>query len=555
MIRDEIGRMVQKAATSAQEAGDLPAVALPDPAAIERPQRPEHGDYATSLPLRLARAARAKPLDLGAILARHMPASDAIERVEVAPPGFVNFHLSQRWLAAQVDEIIAAGPAFAQVDAGAGQKVQVEFVSANPTGPLHAGNGRWAALGSALVRVLRAAGYQVEAEYYFNDAGTQIEVFGRTLYARYQQLLGRDVPLPEDGYPGGYMAELAEQAREQFGEGMLKPEGEPAPDQLTSYGVEQVMGWIRSDLSALGVEYDTWYREQTVYDSGNFDKVMALLRERSLVIEREGAVWFATSQMDADKDEVLIRSSGLPTYLSTDIGYHYDKFIIRKFDRVIDIWGADHQGHVRPLKLAIEAMGLDQERLQIIIGQLVTLRRGQETLKLSKRSGDIVTLREVIDEVGADACLYFFLSRSADVPIDFDLELAKQQSAENPVYYIQYAHARIAGILDRAGDLPAAGDGEGDASLLTHEAELALIRKMLVLPELIEAIARTLEPHHLPHYAQELATSFHDFYEKCRVIDPEQPDLSHARLKLATAAKSVLAMTLELMGMSAPDKM
>ncbi|MCH8025837.1 MAG: arginine--tRNA ligase [Chloroflexi bacterium] len=554
MIKHEIAGMVEQAAASARESGELPAVALPE-IVIERPQRGEHGEYATNLPMRLARTARANPVELAQTIARHMPKSDAVARVEVAPPGFVNFHLSESWLARQVETILEAGADFANVSVGQGQKVQVEFVSANPTGPLHAGNGRWAALGSTLVRVLRAAGYQVEAEYYFNDAGTQIEIFGRTLYARYQQLFGRDVPLPEDGYPGSYMAELAEQAREKFGESLLKPEGEPAPEELTGFGVEQVMGWIRSDLSSLGVEYDTWYREQTVYDSGNFDKVMALLRERSLVIEREGAVWFATSQMDADKDEVLIRSSGLPTYLSTDIGYHYDKFITRKFDRVIDIWGADHQGHVRPLKLAIEAMGLDQERLQIIIGQLVTLRRGQETLKLSKRSGDIVTLREVIDEVGPDACLYFFLSRSADVPIDFDLELAKQQSSENPVYYIQYAHARIAGILDHAGDLLAAGDDEGDVRLLAHEAELALIRKMLLLPELIETIARTLEPHHLPHYAQDLATSFHDFYEKCRVIDPEQPDLSRARLKLATAAKSVLATTLGLMGMSAPDKM
>ncbi len=554
MIRDEIGLMVAQAAEAAQEAGDLPAVALPEPAAIERPQRAEHGDYATSLPLRLARAARANPIDIGEVLAKHLPASDKIERVEVVPPGFVNFHLSQSWLTSQVDAILTAGATFARIDIGRGQKQQVEFVSANPTGPLHAGNGRWAAVGGALVRVLRAAGYEVEAEYYFNDAGTQIEVFGRTLYARYQQLFGRDAPVPEDGYAGAYMIELAEQARDKLGDSMLRLEGEPAPEELTTFGVEHVMDWIRSDLGRLGVEYDTWYREQTVYESGNFDKVMAMLRERDLVVEREGAVWFATSQMDADKDEVLIRSSGLPTYLSTDIGYHYDKFVRRGFDRVIDIWGADHQGHVRPLKLAVEAMGLDPDRLHIIIGQLVTLKRGEETLKLSKRSGDVVTLREVIDEVGVDACLYFFLSRSADVPIDFDLELAKQQNAENPVYYVQYAHARIARILDNAGDL-AQNVENADVGLLTHEAELSLIRKMLVLPELIETVARKLEPHHLPYYAQELATSFHDFYEKCRVLDEEQPQLSRARLKLAAAAKSVLATTLELMGMSAPDKM
>ena len=553
MIKHEIARMVEEAVAHARDAGDLPAVALPE-IVIERPQRPEHGDYATSLPLRLARAARANPIELGRTLARHLPESDAVERVEVAAPGFVNFHLGAPWLARQVDVILDAGAAFAHVSIGQGQKVQVEFVSANPTGPLHAGNGRWAAMGSTLARSLQAAGYQVETEYYFNDAGTQVDVFARTLYARYQQLFGRDAPLPEDGYAGEYMAELAEQARERFGDSMLRPEGEAPPQELGRFGIEQVMDWIRRDLEEMGVEYDHWYQEKTVYEAGHYDKVMALLRERGLIVEREGATWFATSQLGADKDEVLVRSSGAPTYLATDIGYHYDKFLVRSFDRVIDIWGADHQGHVRPLELAVEALGLEPDRLSIIIGQLVTLRRGDETIKLSKRSGHIITLREVIDDVGKDACLFFFLSRSADAPIDFDLELAKRQSNENPVYYVQYAHARIAGILEHARQKLPDVEG-GDTSLLNHPAELALIRKMLALPELVETIAHTLEPHHLPHYAQELATSFHDFYEKCRVVDEEKLELSKARLKLVAAAKSVLSTTLGLMGMSAPDQM
>jgi len=553
MIRDEIARLVEEAASRARDAGELPAVALPN-VAIERPQRPEHGDYATSLPLRLARAAKASPLELAQTLARHLPASPAVARVEVAPPGFVNFHLSEAWLAEQVDAIIEAGASFARVPVGRGQRVQVEFVSANPTGPLHAGNGRWAALGSALARVLQAAGYDVETEYYFNDAGTQVETFGRTLYARYQQLFGRDALVPEDGYVGEYLVELAEQARSQFGDGLLRPEGEPPPGELGRWGIEQVMEWIKRDMADLGVHFDVWYQEQTVYQAGYFNSVMSLLRERGLIVEREGAVWFATSQLGADKDEVLVRSSGVPTYLATDIGYHYDKFLVRHFDRVIDIWGADHQGHVRPTELAVEALGVEPERLSIIIGQLVTLRRGEQVLKLSKRSGDIVTLREVVDEVGRDACLFFFLSRSADVPIDFDLELAKRQSAENPVYYVQYAHARIAGILQLARERLGEVDG-GDVRLLTHPVELALVRKVLLLPELVEQIARTLEPHHLPHYAQDLAASFHDFYETCRVVDDGQPELSKARLRLVAAAKSVLATTLGLMGMSAPERM
>jgi arginyl-tRNA synthetase len=553
MIRHDIAGMVKEAVAAARKAGELPDVALPD-IAIERPQRSEHGDYASSLPLRLARAARANPIELGKTIAGHLPASNAVDRVEVAPPGFVNFHLSDAWLAEQVPAITEAGPAFARVPLGDGQRVQVEFVSANPTGPLHAGNGRWAALGSTLVRCLDAAGYQVEAEYYFNDAGSQVETFGRTLYAHYQRRFGREAQIPEDGYAGSYMAGLADQAYERFGDSMLRPEGEPPPPELAHFGIEEVMAWIRRDLEALGVHYDHWYREQTVYEAGYFDKVMSLLRDRGLIAEREGAVWFATSQLGADKDEVLIRSSGVPTYLATDIGYHYDKFVERGYDRVIDVWGADHQGHVRPLELAVEAMGLDKDRLRIIIGQLVTLRRGDEVLKISKRSGDIITLREVMEEVGRDACLYFFLSRSADVPIDFDLELAKRQSSDNPVYYVQYAYARIAGVLNHARErFPDAGTG--DPALLRHPAELALIRKMLMLPELVESIAQTLEPHHLPYYAQELATAFHDFYEKCRVVDEAQPDLSRARLMLIAAAKSVLATTLGLMGMAAPEHM
>ncbi len=551
MIKHQIARMVEQAATRARDAGDLPAIALPE-IVIERPQRAEHGDYATNLPMRLARAARANPIDLGQTLARHLPELDAVARVDVAPPGFVNFHLSESWLASQVEAILDAGPAFAHVSVGQGQKVQVEFVSANPTGPLHAGNARAAPLGSALARVLQAAGYQVETEYYFNDAGSQIDVFGRTLYARYQQQFGREAPVPDDGYVGSYMVDLAEQARERFGDTMLRPEGEPPPPELGRFGMEQVMDWIRRDLSDLGVQYDNWYREQTVYDAGHFDKVMSLLREKGLIVEREGAVWFTASQLGADKDEVVIRSNGVPTYLGTDLGYHYDKFFVRRFDRVIDIWGADHQGHA--IRQAVEALGVEPERMEIIVHQWVTLRRGDEVLKISKRSGDMITLREVIDEVGKDACLFFFLSRSANVPIDFDLELATRQSAENPVYYVQYAHARIAGILKLAGErLPDVQDG--DTSLLTHPAELALIRKMLLLPELVESIAHALEPHHLPHYAQELATTFHDFYERCRVVDADNLDLSKARLRLVAAAKSVLAATLGLLGMSTPDRM
>jgi arginyl-tRNA synthetase len=558
------------AAHEARDRGELPAVALPD-VAIERPQRPEHGDYATSLALRLARSARANPLTLAEALVRRLPASEAVGEVSVAPPGFINFRLSESWLARQVDAVLAAGDRFGDVDIGDGRRVQVEFVSANPTGPLHVGNGRGAAIGATLAAVLGAAGYSVEQEYYFNDAGSQIDALTRSVYARYQQLMGRDAPFPEDGYPGEYIVDVAGAIKEEHGDRFLRPEGEPAPAEIGRLAVQRLMDEIRLDLEDLGLTYDVWFNERSLYQPGGpgepslYEQVMPLLRERGFIAEKEGAVWFTPSARGAptgagdgspaeeDKENVLVRSNGEPTYFASDIAYHYDKFIRRGFDRVINVWGADHQGHVSRMKAAVAALGVDPDRLDLLIYQLVTLKRGDELVRLSKRGGEIVTVRDVIDEVGRDACRFFFLARSADAPMDFDLELAKQQSAENPVYYVQYAHARIAGILRHAADRnPEYADG--DVSLLTHPAELALVRKMLRLPELLESIAGNLEPHHLPHYAQDLATAFHDFYEKCRVVSDDVP-LSKARLKLVAACRLGLARTLALIGVSAPERM
>jgi len=558
------------AAHEARDRGELPAVALPD-VAIERPQRPEHGDYATSLALRLARSARANPLTLAEALVRRLPASEAVGEVSVAAPGFINFRLSESWLARQVDAVLAAGDRFGDVDIGDGRRVQVEFVSANPTGPLHVGNGRGAAIGATLAAVLQSAGYRVEQEYYFNDAGSQIDALTRSVYARYQQLMGRDAPFPEDGYPGEYIVDVAGAIKEEHGDRFLRPEGEPAPAEIGQLAVQRLMDEIRLDLEDLGLTYDVWFNERSLYQPGGpgepslYEQVMPLLRERGFIAEKEGAVWFTPSARGAptgagdgspaeeDKENVLVRSNGEPTYFASDIAYHYDKFIRRGFDRVINVWGADHQGHVSRMKAAVAALGVDPDRLDLLIYQLVTLKRGDEVVRLSKRGGEIVTVRDVIDEVGRDACRFFFLARSADAPMDFDLELAKQQSAENPVYYVQYAHARIAGILRHAADRsPEYADG--DVSLLTHPAELALVRKMLRLPELLESIAGNLEPHHLPHYAQDLATAFHDFYEKCRVVSDDVP-LSKARLKLVAACRLALARTLALIGVSAPERM
>jgi arginyl-tRNA synthetase len=431
--------------------------------------------------------------------------------------------------------------------------VQVEFVSANPTGPLTAGNGRGAAIGSVLASVLEAAGFAVEREYLVNDAGTQTEVFGRTLLARYQQLFGKDVEIPEDGYPGDYMIELAQRIKDERADAYAAA-AEP-PTEMVLRGVDLMVEGIEQDLLKLGVRYDEWFRERWVYQDENvYDAAMKALRDKGYLVEREGALWFASSELGEDKDNVVIRSTGRPTYFASDIAYHYDKFVRRGFDRVIDVWGADHQGHVSRMKAAVEALGVSPSRLEILIYQLVSFRRGDEVVRLSKRAGNIVLIRDVVEEVGADAARFFFLARSADSQMEFDLELAKRQSAENPVYYVQYAHARIAGILANAAERGVSHEA-GDVALLTHPMELELVRKMLQLPELVHLMAMQLEPHHLPHYAQDLATAFHAFYTECRVLDAENEALSKARLKLCLAAKTTLARALSLMGMTTPERM
>jgi arginyl-tRNA synthetase len=556
LIKRAIEELIREAVHKAQEAGDLPTVGVLE-TPVERPQRADHGDYASSLPLRLARSAQARPLDLAKTIVAHIdpsaPLREALEEIAVAPPGFINFRLSAAWLARQVDSILEEGPAFGNVPLGGGQRVQVEFVSANPVGPLHVGNGRGLALGDTLSRVLEAAGYRVQREYLINDAGTQTETFAATLYARYQQLFGREVDIPEGGYPGEYIVEIARQVKEEKGDTLLRPPGEPYPQELHDLGIALIVELIKSDLAAMGVEYDNWFSERSLYTSGTYERVMALLRERGFIAEREGAVWFVSSALGEEKDNVLVRSTGAPTYFASDVAYHYDKFLVRGFDRVINVWGADHQGHVPRMKAAVAALDIDPSRLTIIIYQLVTLRRGSEVVRLSKRAGEIITLRELVEEVGADAARFNFLSRAADSHMDFDIELAKRQSSENPVYYVQYAHARIAGILANASER-ISDFSDGDVSLLKEEPELALVRRMLRLPELVESMAESLEPHQLPYYAMELATAFHDFYEKCRVLCDDEA-LSKARLKLVAAAKVALARALHLMGMSAPERM
>jgi len=552
MLKQTLIELLTRAVAEAQKSGRLPSAILPE-VTIERPQHPEHGDYASSISLKMARATGVNPMTIAQEIVSLIAPTPEVANIAVAPPGFINFTLKDDWLTRQVASILDEGDAYGNIELGEGSRTQIEFVSVNPTGPLHVGHGRGAILGSTLANVLTAADYQVEKEHYTNDAGSQVDAFARSLYVRYQQCANIDAEMPADGYLGNYVIDLAKAIMAEEGDRFFKlPEAE-AISQIGQLGLEKILSQIKADLELLGVTFDVWFSERSLYDNQQYQTALSLLQKGGYIAEKEGATWFVSTALGEDKDNVLVRSDGSPTYFAADIAYHYNKFVERKFDRVIDIWGADHLGHVSRMKAMVGALGIAPERLGVIISQLVTLRRGGELVRISKRSGDIITLRELVEEVGADACRFFFLSRTADSQMDFDMELAKKQSADNPVYYVQYAHARIASIL-RFAEEKGIDCTDGDVSLLTTEPELTLIRKMLLLPEMVELIAHSLEPHHLTYYAQDLATVFHSFYKQCRVVSDDEA-LTKARLKLVTAAKIVLGRTLHLMGMTAPDRM
>ena len=554
-IRDHIAALVGSALADAQARGLLPDADVEGPL-VERPQRADHGDFASSVPMRLARPMRMSPMEIAGRIVDAMAGDETVDSVSIAPPGFVNVALSPDWLARQVDAVVRAGASYGDVDAGAGRSIQIEFVSVNPTGPIHVGHARGAVFGSALAEVMAAAGYDVQREYYFNDAGSQMERFDRSLLARYLQQHGRDAEAPADGYVGEYMVDLAREIVDEVGDRYLDAPEDEAAAGVGALGLRRMTAAARDDMRDLRVVYDNWFTERSLYENGQFDRAMALLDEAGLLVRRDGATWFRSSSLGDDDDKVMVRSNGAPTYFATDIAYHYNKFLERRFDRVVDVLGADHQGHARFMGAVPAALGVDPDRLDLVVYQIVSIRRGEAAVRFSKRAGEIVTLRELVEEVGADACRFFFLARSPQSQMEFDVELAKKQSDENPVYYVQYAHARIAGILGTAAER-GIDHADADLSLLGHEAELALVRKMLVLPELVQTMSERLEPHHLPHYAVELATAFHTFYERCRVVSnlPEEMELSKARLRLVEAARTALARCLALMLMSAPERM
>ncbi len=555
-ITDQLATLVSEALDSAQSSGVLPAAGDVG-IKIERPKLAEHGDFSTSLPLSLARTMRMAPLEIAQAIAAAMPEHYMIGDVTHAAPGFVNFTLSTQWLQSQVDVVRDAGENFGSVDVGAGQSVQVEFVSVNPTGPLHVGHARGAVIGSSLANVLDAAGYEVQREYYVNDAGNQMRVFYDTIYSRYMQAAGHDVPLPDPAYPGSYLEELAADLLKDLGDSAVSKEKSDAISYLAPESLKRTLDDIRDVLAKLGVSYDQWFRESELISSGRFDDVLKILEDADLVVDRDGAKWFAATRLGLEEDIVVIRSGdGGPTYFGTDIAYHHEKFFGRKFDRVINVWGADHHGHVARMHALLRAFGLDPDRLTIILNQIVNFKNEGESLKFSKRNNVMVTVEELLDEVGPDACRFTFLSRSPEAHMEFDLGLAKTQSSENPVYYVQYGHARMASILRTAAEREITFDS-ADLSLLTHDRELELIRKIIELPAVVERAAERLEPHHLPHYAMDLARSLQRFYEACRVVSSEEGELeiSRARLQLVEAAKLALSRTLSLMGMTAPDRM
>jgi arginyl-tRNA synthetase len=555
VIQSALASTVLDALGAAQKAGDLPPVDPLPAVELERPSRSEHGDWSTSVALQLAKPAGRKPRDVAEILVKHMAPPETVARVEIAGPGFINFYLTHAWLAGTVREVEEAGDAWGRTQAAEPERIQVEFVSANPTGPLHLGHGRWAAIGDSLANVLDAAGHSVAREFYVNDQGRQMELFGRSIAARYLQIFERDAGIPEGGYEGAYVTGLAKEIAGEVGDRYVDAPDDERVTFFREEGERRMLAHQREVLERFGVVYDEWFSERSLHESGAVQRVIEVLRELGHVYEQEGATWLRTTDFDDDKDRVLVKSDGELAYLAPDIAYFMDK-IRRGFERLIYLWGADHHGHVRRMVAAIRALGEDPEHAEFIIGQLVNLLRGGKPFRMSKRTGEFVTFDELLDEVGKDAARYLLVRQGADTPLDFDIEQAVAQSQDNPVFYVQYAHARIASIGRHAQEqgIALAPVAEVELKELQHESELELLRTISEFPEVIEVAARLRAPHRITRYAEDLAASFHAFYRDCRVVS-DDASLTQARLHLSRAAQITLANALRLLGVSAPDSM
>lgn len=554
MLQEHLREALQEAIREAMGMGGFRPGELPE-IVWAYPQEPAFGDLSTTVAFSLAKALKRKPREVAEAIIKHLSPDPAfVERVEGAGAGYLNFFLTKAFWQGVVREVLEQGEEYGRAQIGRGRRVLVEFVSANPTGPLHVGHGRGAALGDALANLLEAVGFQVEREYYINDAGTQIELLGRSVFARYREHFGLEVAFPEDGYKGEYIRDLAFSIAQQEGSRYLEGPESEAVRLLAGKASAEILAWIRQDLERFGVRFDRWFSERSLYETGEVDRALGLLQEKGYIYEEEGALWFRSTLFGDDKNRVLIRSTGEPTYYASDVAYHLEKFR-RGYEVVIDIWGHDHHGYAPRVKAAVQALGYPPEALQIILVQLVSLLRKGRPVAMSTRAGEFVTLKEVVEEVGKDAARFIFLTRRADSPLDFDLEVAKAQSPENPVYYVQYAHARLTSVLreaEKAGLFPPYTDA--DLAKLDLPEELSLMKQLSFYPELIAGAASAYEPHRITAYLQELAAQFHGYYHRHRIISPDRV-LSRARLALAAGIRTVLKNALAILGISAPERM
>jgi arginyl-tRNA synthetase len=532
------------------EIGDLPFIE------VETPREESHGDYSCTASMVLASTQGGNPRKIAEQIVENIDdRNNLLAKIEIAGPGFINFFIEKEAWVPLLKDVDEQGDHYGESDFGKGKKVQIEFVSANPTGPLHIGHARGAVIGDVVANILETSGFSVVREYYINDAGSQMDVLGKSVFLRYLELLGKEIDFPPECYQGGYIKELAVEISEEYCDEYLEKEEEEAIPVFTDYAVDSILSGIKKDLNAFGVVFDSYFSEKELYKDDGVTKLLTELQEKEFVYEEGGALWFKTSDFGDEKDRVVVRENGEPTYFAADIAYHRDKYL-RGFDMIIDVWGADHHGYIPRMYAGIQSLGNEKEALKIILVQLVNLLRSGKPVAMSTRGGEFVTLREVVDEVGRDAARYNFLMRRSDSHLDFDLELAKKQSNENPVYYVQYAHARISSIMRLAHeqDYKIPDFGDVDWRFLTLPEEITLIKEIVRFPEVIEGSAKGLEPHRLTFYLNNLASFFHSYYNKNRVIS-DDVGLSTARLFLVKSVRIVLRNALMLLGVSAPEKM
>ncbi len=559
LIRSRIIDMISRAIASLPDSsGQVPSSPPPVEVELDIPKLSQHGDYATNVAMALSRHLKRNPRVIAQEIQRELKDPDhIIERMEIAGPGFMNFFVSPGAWVGVIEEILENPETYGRQNIGGKKKVQVEFVSANPTGPLHIGHGRGAATGDVLANILAACGYDVVREYYINDAGKQMDTLGRSLYYRYRELLGEKIEFPENHYQGEYMRDEAAAFRRETGDRYHNAPLEEVLPVFTRFAGDHILAGIRDDLEAFGVRFDVWTSEQTLHDADAVRKAIDALRAAGFIYESEGATWFRSTAFGDEKDRVVVRANGVSTYFAADLAYHKSKFD-RGFDLVIDIWGADHHGYVPRMTAGVQAMGREASDLRVILVQLVNLLRGGQPVAMSTRAGEFVTLREVIDEVGKDAARYIFLTRRSDSHLDFDLDVAKMQSNDNPVYYVQYAHARLCSIFEVAAERGVAFDPAGKGSvrlnLLEVPEEFQLMKMLGEYPSVLAGSAAYLEPHRITYYLHELVSLFHSYYNRNRILG-EDPELTKARLYLAHAVRAVIRNALGLLGVAAPEKM